>query len=221
MSAESTELVQAQYYCRHLQLKKLAEEVNIDMNSNMRNFLESNEHSGWAFAALMFTPQVYTEAIVRSVSLERQHNLWELATKCLALVAKGAYSQNICEELLKASDPEVHGVKFVELDNFRRNPPASFDLAFATNPDALESGHMRGKGEAIDYLLGRFTSEVPLMRYRKDLLEKFTLISTSSKGIGVGYIPTVVTGLDLRLFYPSGSNMPNLSFYMKAFESET
>lgn len=222
MSVDKKELVQAQYHFRHLQLIKLAEEVGLNLDLDFKSFFESNQRSGKIFAALMMTPQVFIEALFKANTPKMQDDLWEEATKCLTIVAKSAYSQNIGRELIKASDPETQGGKFVELDSFRTEPPVSLTLAFATNSDALEIGHMRGKGEAIDYLLGKFSGETPLMRYRKDLLEKVVPLSVSQKnGISVGYLPTIVTGLNLRLLYTLETNMPTLSFYLKGFESES
>lgn len=222
MPAENGELVQAKYYCRHLQLKKIAQEVDSDSELGMRNFLEANEKNGWMFTALLMTPRVYTEALVKAATPERQKNLWEGATLCLKLVAKDAYSRNICNKLIIASAPQSRGTKFVELDDFRSDPPDSLVLAFASNPEALELGHIKGKAEAIDYLFGRFSGGIPLLRYRMDLLKKITPVSASQKGgVSVGYLPTIVPGLDLRLLYTSESNIPNASFLMRAFESES
>lgn len=74
--------------------------------------------------------------------------------------------------------------------------------------------------EAAKKLLTLTQGEIPLMRYRRDLaIQKFSLSSTLDHGL-LGYIPTKIEGVDLRLWYPRADTLPRLSFMVKPFEVE-
>lgn len=212
MSASLPEIVRWKYHARELQVNGIVKLADTSINAEV----ESNADQFRRLDAILMTPPTFLRFVIDSFQ-ESEEQFYAESSTALRILAKRVRVLNVLMTLARACSGENPGSKEVAIDFVDSTTPLPIRLAFKNREEMLQQMVFEGREEAARQILNLTQGEIPLMRYRRDLAaRKFALSPTIDQGL-LGYVPTKIDNVDLRLWYSKTETLPHLSFKLKPY----
>lgn len=213
-SVEVNEIIDAQYHCRQLQIKKILTETTQKFFSDSKNFTDEEI----ALYNLLNSPRYKIEILMQSHPSEIEE-IYQKAAISVRSVAEKGHVMDTLDRLVEMSKPDNRQISEVEIEYPNNTLPLVYKAAFYKHEELLASAAMHGRDNAWKTILQVMEGNVPLMRLKYDLAVKKNLpLREGINGAYVASLPTKVANVDLRYFYPKNEQTPRLSFVVLPFK---
>lgn len=210
MSLEGDRIIEAQYYCREMQVQGIIEGVE--------RVIEA-EQSGPAYLLLrqaMTTPPIFFPTTLRRYGLSAEEFFETIRP---AMVSTGRFTRalEILDGLKNACNPENTSLREVSIDFVDTILPEKFQVLYKDRMFELESINAQRLEQAAADTMAAVEGNVPLARYRRDLAEIHFGLKPGFAGTEIALIPTKIPNVDLKCVYPRGQNLPQTSLVVNPF----
>lgn len=195
------------HHARELQVADIKQHTE---ESSHRELLELPE-SVKAFVALRHTPPITLPMLMEDTA-GSEEAFFDLIYPAALAIAKGGFVLDILEKLLAACSCVSGGYKEVLVDQKTYRVPPPFKLAFRSNPDFLRNVLDKSCFQGTVTLLEAVQGRIPLMKYRRDMVETRINLSRSIDGGAIGYLETKIPSVNLKLWYPKEERLPQVGF---------
>ena len=206
-----SESIDLMYYARQLQVEditRLAEKsIGLEINSAREDFQ--------ILKGLLTTPPILHESIIRASGLNKV-SFFEQAGRAAKVSAKREKILIVLLGLGNACNADIRSFREIPIDSANVTIPPSIKLAFKDDLDLLTQVVSEGREEGTGSLLEILQGETPLMRYRRDLAQRFDLKDAFDGG-QIGYIPTKIPNVNLKFWYERTDKMPLLALQVNTF----
>jgi hypothetical protein len=206
--------VDYRYHARHLQVEAIKNETLQILD----NALSSSEDFQLA-AALLWTPLFLHQSYINSAGLS-QESVSEKLYSSVKLFSERKHVLMVLENLSTACEPTSRSLREVAIDTVDTTAPPEFLGLFHDKNDLLKKAASEGRENSSRRILSLIEIEdgIPLLKYRKDLARGRVGLISSAEGGYIGYIPTRIDKVKLKLWYPKNENIPQLSLLINPFE---
>ena len=206
-----SESIDLMYYARQLQVEditRLAEKsIGLEINSAREDFQ--------ILKGLLTNPPILHESIIRASGLNKV-SFFEQAGRAAKVSAKREKILIVLLGLGNACNADIRSFREIPIDSANVTIPPSIKLAFKDDLDLLTQVVSEGREEGTGSLLEILKGETPLMRYRRDLAQRFDLKDAFDGG-QIGYIPTKIPNVNLKFWYERTDKMPLLALQVNTF----
>lgn len=201
------EMIDYLHHARELQVSAIKQHTE---ESLRQEFLASFV-STKALSLLLLTPPVVLPKIMEEMAGSKE-NFFDLVYPAAVITTKGHFILGSLERLLSACSTDKRGFKEVLIDQYTYQVFTPIKLAFKSNTDMLMNIVEEGYSKGMTALLEVVQGDIPLMKYRRDIVKTRIKLSQSIDGGEIGYLKTKISSVDLKLWYPKDIKLPKLSF---------
>ena len=164
---------------------------------------------------MLTNPPILHESIIRASGLNKV-SFFEQAGRAAKVSAKREKILIVLLGLGNACNADIRSFREIPIDSANVTIPPSIKLAFKDDLDLLTQVVSEGREEGTGSLLEILQGETPLMRYRRDLAQRFDLKDAFDGG-QIGYIPTKIPNVNLKFWYERTDKMPLLALQVNTF----
>ena len=206
-----SESVDFMYYTRQLQVEainRMAEEtIGLEIKSAREDFQ--------ILEGLLTNPPILHGSIIKASGLDKV-SFFEQAGRAARVASKREKLLIVLLGLGEACNADMRSFREIPIDSANVTIPPSIKLAFKDELDLLTQVVSEGREEGTGSLLEILQGETPLMRYRRDLAQRFDLKDAFDGG-QIGYIPTKIPNVNLKFWYERTDKMPLLALQVNTF----
>lgn len=202
-----TEMIGYRYHARELQITAIRQQTDHFLQQELQAAAESVE----ALFFLPSTPPIVLPLVMKNIAGSEEAFLNLVYPAVLANLRRD-FVLGTLERLVSACATDSRGFKEVSIDQYARIVPSPFRLALKNNTDILMDLIEESDSQGTTALLEALQGDIPLLRYRRDVVEVRLNLSQSIDGGNIGYLRTKVPSVDLKLWYPREEKLPRLSF---------
>lgn len=205
-----------QYHCRRLQISSL----KVALLKKIEQVEREKQHALTAISALLGFSPIEIEVYFSRADKEQTKSFYERARVGAVLLLKRSDCQKIFEQLeMEVGDPLI-GFHILSLDLVDKTVDPAIEQVFAKFPELLLGIYEAGRIMAIEEILGIVKREdIPLMRYRRDLMERRFKLEATIDGGGVKMLETVIPEIYIRYYYPPNNSYPELSILIRPVQN--
>ncbi len=201
------EMVDYLHHARELQVAAIKQNTEESLRQEFLTAFVSAK----SLSLLLLTPPIALPRIIEEMAGSKE-NFLDLVYPAAVMTTKGHFILGNLERLLTACSIDSKGFKEVLIDKYTYQVFTPLKLAFKSNTDMLmnivEEGYSKGMTELLEAVQG----DIPLIKYRRDMIKARIELSQSIDGGEIGYLKTKIPSVDLKLWYPKDMKLPHLSF---------
>lgn len=203
-------LLDAKYQYREEQVRKIVEGVEITAETK-----ETTDARRLLEKALTTAPMFFPSTL-RKFGLS-QEEFFGIIKPAILAEARLGKTLNILISLKSACLSGNHDFREVPVDVTDKIIPKPYQILYLHHMEELEDIAAESCIQAVADVLKRIEGNVPLIRYRRDLAEKFLRLEPAFASSKLASLPTSIPNVDLRYVYPKNQEFPILSLVVKPF----
>ena len=207
MLYERSTLIEAQYYCREIQVQKITEGV--------REYKSSPESA--LLTEAIFTPPIGFPDMLRFYGLSVDEFFAKIRSEVVNF-GKLARMLHILSDLERACSPDNKNLSEIPIDIVDEVLPVVYKALYIDRMGELREINAQRLDLASTGIMKLLEGTTPLIRYRKDIVQAhFELKPGFTAGTQITEFPTKVPNVNLVCFYPREKNIPQLSLLIEPF----
>lgn len=196
-------------YGKYLEREKIIHEITRQAAQEM--FERSKDDKAQLLARALVTAPIYFDFYLYENNMSRDDFRREIIAPAIES-GRDYKIAAILQELCTACGRGNRLTSEVAIDVADQRVPKQYDILFDNDKEILERIAKESSELASIGIIKIVEGEVPLLRYRKDLIRGITTLKAGYFGVDIGTLPTKVPGMSLRLLYPRNQQIPNMSF---------
>lgn len=219
MTENSPELVKWKNHARELQIAEILKGASNDVKVEIDLNFDVNPDQFSRFADLMETPPILLPTVLERFQ-ETEEDFYSKAAEVLKLSAKYALIAGVLAALAQVCNETASKPRRIAVDSIALEKTSLIEAAFKNHSEKAALALGGGRDEAIVEIL-KYTEDkkkTPLMRYKRDWVEKRLQPDPTQAGCSFFCLPTKIDGVDLRLLYLESEQVPQLSFEVRSLE---
>lgn len=212
MAISETDL---QYKRRTTQVQRIMDQAK---RANLEEISSDQDHAGRILLVeAMMTPPILFKIFLKNLQLSYPEFLDKISAHSLSMVKWIGVGVNL-GSLSRACQPSQHQLCELSIDETNLLLYFSPRQLYSSDQTALTTIIKEGTGQAVFKVLELIQVEdIPLIRYRRNLLQQRVRLKPTSFSGETGFLPTKITGVEVRFFYPKDQNLPILSLVVNPF----
>lgn len=201
------EMIDYLHHTRELQVTAIRQHTD----ESLQQELFATAKSAEALSLLLLSPPIVLPRVMENIAGSKEA-FFNLVNPTVLVILKGDFVLSALERLLIACSSDSRGFKEVSIDQYTCIVPSPIRLAYKDNTDTLMDVIDESHSQGTTALLEAVQGDIPLARYRKDIVETRLNLSQSIDGGAIGYLKTIIPSVSLKLWYPKEVKLPRLAF---------